>query len=98
MESNGKITGHPSPGEDPKTESDHSAQDSSPTKENTKKTQILDACRLKETEILRTLAVSEGGLITDDLRRQACKNSNPGIQNGRLTVILRATATRMFAR
>jgi hypothetical protein len=37
-----------------------------------KATRILDACRWKDTEILRALATSEGGLVSDEVRRQAC--------------------------
>ena len=37
-----------------------------------KATKILDACKWKDVETLRTLATSEGGLVSDDLRRQAC--------------------------
>jgi hypothetical protein len=36
-----------------------------------KATRILDACRWKDTEILRALATSEGGLVSDEVRRQA---------------------------
>ncbi|RDW58080.1 hypothetical protein BP6252_13491 [Coleophoma cylindrospora] len=38
---------------------------------NAKATRILDACRWKDTDLLRTLATSEGGLVSDDIRRQA---------------------------
>jgi hypothetical protein len=33
---------------------------------------ILDACKWKDTDTLRALAVSEGGLLSDELRHQAC--------------------------
>jgi TBC1 domain family member 20 len=33
---------------------------------------ILDACKWKDTDTLRALASSEGGLLSDELRRQAC--------------------------
>jgi hypothetical protein len=37
-----------------------------------KRVEVLDACRRKDTVTLRALAASEGGLLTDELRRQAC--------------------------
>ncbi len=33
---------------------------------------ILDACKWKDIETLRILATAEGGLVSDDIRRQAC--------------------------
>jgi TBC1 domain family member 20 len=33
---------------------------------------ILEACRWKDVERLQALAASDGGLLSDDLRRQAC--------------------------
>lgn len=33
---------------------------------------ILEACKWKDTQRLRDLAVSEGGLLSDEIRRQAC--------------------------
>ena len=33
---------------------------------------ILEVCKWKDIETLRTLATSEGGLVSDDVRRQAC--------------------------
>lgn len=33
---------------------------------------VLDACRWRDAETLRGLAVSEAGLINDEVRRQAC--------------------------
>jgi hypothetical protein len=33
---------------------------------------IREACRWKEVEKLRALATSEGGLVLDEVRRQAC--------------------------
>lgn len=35
-------------------------------------TSILDACRWKDVELLRALATSEGGLVSDSVRREAC--------------------------
>jgi hypothetical protein len=34
---------------------------------------ILDACEWKDADTLRSLAISDGGLISDGLRRQACQ-------------------------
>jgi hypothetical protein len=39
---------------------------------NPKVAKILDSCKWKDQEALRALAISEDGLISDDLRRQAC--------------------------
>lgn len=33
---------------------------------------IVDACKWKDIEKLRISATSEGGLVSDDIRRQAC--------------------------
>lgn len=33
---------------------------------------IIEACRWKDVEALRLLATSKGGLISDELRREAC--------------------------
>jgi hypothetical protein len=37
-----------------------------------KATQIRDACRKKDLDALRDLSTSEGGLVSDDLRKLAC--------------------------
>lgn len=34
---------------------------------------ILEACRWRDSDILRSLAISEGGLINDEVRRAACR-------------------------
>jgi hypothetical protein len=34
--------------------------------------EILEACRWKDVETLRALSTSKGGLLSDDIRRQAC--------------------------
>ena len=36
---------------------------------------ILDACRLRDLELLKDLAEQEGGFLNDDLRRLACEFS-----------------------
>lgn len=38
-----------------------------------KSKQIEEACQWKDTQRLRDLAVSEGGLLSDDIRRRACR-------------------------
>jgi TBC1 domain family member 20 len=48
-----------------------SAQCDSPAR-CTKIAEILDACEVRDVMALRSLAVSKGGLISDDLRRRAC--------------------------
>lgn len=37
-----------------------------------KATQIRDACLRKDLDSLRELSISEGGLVSDELRRQVC--------------------------
>lgn len=37
-----------------------------------KATKVLNACRMKDVDLLRALATSEGGLVSDTVRRQAC--------------------------
>lgn len=39
-----------------------------------KTARIVDACKWKDIETLRALAVSDAGLISDELRRQACQS------------------------
>jgi hypothetical protein len=71
MESNGKV-----PEENEKVAEDISCSPPTPSPEqkrrNAKATTILEACKRKDIEALRTLATSEGGLVSDDVRRQAC--------------------------
>jgi hypothetical protein len=70
MEPNGKL-----PEEKEKVEGNFS-HTSSPSPEqkrrDAKATAILEACKWKDVEALRAFATSEGGLISDDVRRQAC--------------------------
>lgn len=75
MEMNGTVADGVAPGPEIKAESKPSTRASSPSPQDAKAVQILDACRWKDTETLRTLAVSEGGLISDELRRQACNET-----------------------
>lgn len=44
-----------------------------PHRYHSKATQILEACRWKDVQSLRDLAVSEAGLLSDEIRRQACQ-------------------------
>ena len=47
-----------------------------PERDSEKAAAILEACKWKDLDSLRKLATSEGGLLTDELRRKACKFSN----------------------
>jgi len=38
-----------------------------------KRTRILEACEKKDTDELRTIAITSGGFLSDDLRSKACK-------------------------
>lgn len=40
---------------------------------HSKARRIEEACRWRDTQRLRDLAVSEGGLLSDEIRRQACQ-------------------------
>lgn len=40
--------------------------------QNLKAAKIVDACKWRDTDTLRALAASEGGLLSDELRHQAC--------------------------
>jgi hypothetical protein len=42
------------------------------TKDDPKVTKILEACKWQDLEALRIYAESEGGLISDEVRRLAC--------------------------
>ena len=41
-------------------------------KHTTKSAEILDACTSLDLARLRELATSDGGLVSDDIRRRAC--------------------------
>jgi hypothetical protein len=43
------------------------------TEHNAKAVSILDACKGGDITTLRTLAASEGGLVSDEVRRHACQ-------------------------
>ncbi|TVY80579.1 GTPase-activating protein gyp10 [Lachnellula suecica] len=68
-ESNGRVAeeNDRKPAHAPRTPSPLQQQQ----KHNSKATKILEACKWNDIEALRTLATSEGGLVSDDFRRQA---------------------------
>ncbi|RFU35675.1 hypothetical protein B7463_g658, partial [Scytalidium lignicola] len=68
MEINGRASGLD---EKLGVSSEQPSASSTPKELSTKAPSILDACRLKNIDALRVLATSEGGLCSDDLRRQA---------------------------
>jgi hypothetical protein len=57
-------------------QSTESLQNGIPAQYRTKILDILNACSSQDAEILRKLAVSDGGLVSDELRRQACMSLN----------------------
>lgn len=70
MEPNGKLQ------EDNEKLAGELSRPSSPSPEQKKlqekTTAVSEACKWKDIELLRTLATSEGGLVSDEGRRQAC--------------------------
>lgn len=42
-----------------------------------KEVKILEACKWKDLEAIRELATSKDGLVSDDVRRQACTFNAP---------------------
>lgn len=46
-----------------------------------KEDEILDACRQRDLGALEALALSPGGLLTDELRKHACE-LGPDVQSG----------------
>lgn len=74
MEPNGKIADD-TKREETKLEVSSVAETISyqvPEQLESKAADILDACKWKDTQRLRDLAVSEAGLLSDEIRRQAC--------------------------
>jgi len=70
MELNGKVV----EGIEHKPEfATQSRQRSFTAAQSRKAVSILDACKWKDTDTLRALAASDGGLLSDELRRQACQ-------------------------
>ncbi|PBP25984.1 GTPase-activating protein gyp10 [Diplocarpon rosae] len=58
-------------GSSPRSQSPSISPGSDDDARSAKVTKILDACRWKDVETLRELAASEGGLVSDKVRRQA---------------------------
>lgn len=62
--------------------SDSSHVDDKTSKETlyeTKIDDIVEACKWKDVKALRLLAVSNGGLVNDELRREACRFRSHGL-------------------
>lgn len=96
MESNGKL-----PEENEKKPDVPVPRTSSPLHKhnnNAKATEILEACKWRDIETLRALATSEGGLLSDDLRRQACSfDQTPrDLPEPKLTFNGRVLTSRVF--
>ena len=70
MELNGKVVDGL---KDEQQEDTQSRKSSFSSTQQAKATKILEACKWKDMKTLRALAASEGGLLSDELRRQACK-------------------------
>lgn len=70
MEMNGKVLDGVKEELDEDTRSRKSSFSST---QQVKAAKILESCKWKDTRTLRALAASEGGLLSDELRRQACK-------------------------
>lgn len=66
MESDGRVA------EEDEKKPAISRTSSQQQKYDAKATKILEACKWKDVHTLRALATTEGGLLSDDLRRQAC--------------------------
>lgn len=58
-----------------------SIKDSGRVQNKEKKLKILEACELRNVKALRELATSEGGLISDSIRRMACLSHFNNPQN-----------------
>ena len=72
MEHDGRITGEKTEDVKVKTEDSETNKQPIPEEESAKALAILEACKWKDIDELRKLATSEGGLLNDELRRQAC--------------------------
>jgi TBC1 domain family member 20 len=70
MELNGKVVDGVKDEQEEDTQSRKSGFSST---QQVKAAKILEACKRKDTKTLRALAASEGGLLSDELRRQACR-------------------------
>lgn len=76
-----------------KMESNHSPQHHGP-----KSKLIEDACQWNDTQRLRDLAVSEGGLVSDQIRRKACKFSSGPVSRYVLIILNRANSLGVLPR
>jgi hypothetical protein len=67
-------------------------------KHDAKAAKILEACKWKDLEALRVLASSEGGLVSDHVRRQACSCYYSELSESESTLMLdhRALTSRVF--
>jgi hypothetical protein len=73
MEPNGRVVEETEKPEDRPSDPDASSLPLRSKESNAKVASILDACNWRDISILRTLATSEGGLVSDEVRRQACQ-------------------------
>jgi hypothetical protein len=73
MELNGRVFEETEKPEDLQSDPDVSSLPLRSKERNAKVASILDACKWRDIPILRTLATSEGGLVSDEVRRQACQ-------------------------
>lgn len=78
---------HPSTRETPeaqstKIEASETPAGKTPEAQSTKTLAILEACQWHDIDELRKLATSEGGLLTDELRRKACVFTHQPIRQG----------------
>jgi hypothetical protein len=71
-----------------------------PQDERDKTRRILEACRDRDLDVLRELAVSEGGLVEDEIRRTACMQFHVGCQHNKGATLKPHTRTfaELFAR
>lgn len=76
MESNGQpVEGEISSADssrNPSRASSHSTKMKEPQDHTEKELKIMEACKWKDLESIRDLATSTDGLVSDDIRRQAC--------------------------
>ena len=73
MESNGRVVEETEKPEDLPSDPATSSPALRSKESNAKVASILDACKWRDITTLRTLATSEGGLVSDEVRRQACQ-------------------------
>jgi hypothetical protein len=73
MEPNGRLVQERKKPENFPCDPTGSSPDVKSTADIAKVASILDACKWRDITTLRTLATSDGGLISDEVRRQACQ-------------------------